>query len=75
MTDFKRAPSLNDEPLLIKAQAEIVHEHLSNKEACRTSQYRINCLGCVNTNCRSIINPVVPYISLKNELLLQNSDK
>lgn len=67
MTGFKRAPSLNDEPLLIQAQADLVATHLDSNEASKSTQFRINCLACVNPNCRSIINPVVPFQSLKTQ--------
>jgi len=58
---FARAPALNDEPLLIQAQAEIVSEHLLSGKAAATPQYALNCPTCVNPTCRSILNPVAPY--------------
>jgi ferrochelatase len=61
ITQFKRAPSLNDEPLLSTAQAEIVAAHLAADEAVSSPQYALNCAGCVNPACRSILNPAHPY--------------
>jgi ferrochelatase len=55
--DFRRSESLNGSPLIIKAQADIVAEHLRSGEVC-TPQYRMNCANCVNPTCRTIINPV-----------------
>ena len=53
---FKRAPALNDEDLLSTAQAEIVSSHLASGQVC-TPQYRLNCAGCVNPTCRTVLNP------------------
>jgi hypothetical protein len=55
--DFRRSESLNNSPLIIKAQADIVHEHLKSGEVC-TPQYKMNCANCVNPTCRTIINPI-----------------
>jgi len=60
ITNFKRAPSLNGLPLFQDALAEIVHEHLQSGEPC-TKQYGLRCPGCVNPQCRNILNPVAPY--------------
>ncbi len=60
ITQFKRAPALNGEPLFQDAMAEVVLEHLRRGEAC-TSQYGLRCPGCVNPQCRNILNPVKPY--------------
>lgn len=68
LSGFRRAPSLNDEPLLIQAQAEIVQGHLARNEACVSPQFRINCLACVNPLCRSIVNPIVPFENLKSQM-------
>jgi protoporphyrin/coproporphyrin ferrochelatase len=77
---FRRAPALNDEPLLSTAQAEIVADHLKyvnsgwqqrivvsicclrntvgrRGEVC-TPQYRLNCAGCTNPTCRTVLNPI-----------------
>ena len=63
---FKRAPSLNDEPLLIQAQAEIVKDHLASGRV-STPQYELNCPGCVNPVCRSVLNPIAPYKKLRDQ--------
>ena len=60
ITNFKRAPSLNGEPLFQDALAQVVYEHLQSDEAC-TKQYGLRCPGCVNPQCRNILNPVAPY--------------
>lgn len=62
---FKRAPSLNDEPLLSTAQAEIVMAHYKSGEA-STKQYAMNCAGCVNPTCRTILNPISSYCKLRD---------
>lgn len=58
---FARAPALNDEPLLIEAQAQIVAAHLKSGKAADTPQYALNCPTCTNPTCRSILNPVAPF--------------
>jgi len=60
ITNFKRAPALNGLPVFQDALAEIVHEHLQAGEAC-SKQYGLRCPGCVNPQCRNILNPVAPY--------------
>lgn len=55
---FQRAPSLNDEPLLFDALAELAADHLQGGKLC-TPQYALNCANCVNPQCRSILNPAV----------------
>ena len=57
ITDFKRAPAFNGEPLFQDALAEIVRDHFRSGEAC-SSQYGLRCPGCVNPECRAIPNPV-----------------
>jgi len=63
---FERAPSLNGEDLLSSAMAELVSGHLRGGGAAETAQYAINCPGCVNPMCRSIVNPVAPYSKLRD---------
>mgnify|MGYP006292963479 CR=1 FL=1 len=58
--NYVRAPALNGMPLFQDALAEIVAEHLKSGEAC-TKQYGMRCPGCVNPQCRNILNPVAPY--------------
>lgn len=64
--NFVLAPSLNDEPLLSDAQAEIVSSHLSSGAVC-SPQYPLNCAMCVNPMCRTILNPVKPYQKMRDE--------
>lgn len=58
--NYVRAPALNGMPLFQDALAEIVSEHLKSGDAC-TKQYGMRCPGCVNPQCRNILNPVAPY--------------
>ncbi|MFA7460602.1 MAG: ferrochelatase [Trueperaceae bacterium] len=60
ITEYKRAPALNDLPQFLDAMAAIVHEHLRSGEAC-SSQYGLRCPGCVNPQCRNILKPVKAY--------------
>ncbi len=60
ISSFRRAPALNDLPLFQDALAEVVAEHLASGEAC-SRQYGLRCPGCVNPQCRNVLNPVVPY--------------
>ena len=60
ITNFKRAPALNGLPVFQDALAEVVFEHLQSGEACN-KQYGLRCAGCVNPQCRNILNPVAPY--------------
>lgn len=57
---FKRCPSLNDEPKLFAAMADIVKSHLDSNTL-HSPQYPLNCPECVNPMCRSIRNPIKPY--------------
>lgn len=57
---FRRAPSLNDDPLFVEALARIVHEHLESGEVC-SRQYPLRCPGCTNPQCRNIANPISPF--------------
>ncbi len=60
ITNFKRAPALNGLPVFQDALAEVVVEHLQAGEAC-SKQYGLRCPGCVNPQCRNILNPIAPY--------------
>lgn len=60
IANYKRAPALNGLPLFQDALAEIVAEHLASGESC-SRQYGLRCPGCVNPQCRNILNPVAPY--------------
>lgn len=65
ITHFHRAPALNDEPLLAQAQAEIVAAHLKHGQAADTLKYALNCPTCTNPTCRSVLNPVAPFINYR----------
>lgn len=67
VTHFHRAPSLNDEPLIFDAFADIVKTHLAAGEVA-TPQYAIACAGCSNPICRSVCNPIKPYTKLRDQL-------
>ena len=58
--NYRRAPAMNASPLFQDAMAEIVAEHLASGEAC-SLQYGLRCAGCINPQCRDILNPVAPY--------------
>src|SRR5690606_16483253 len=60
ITNYGRAPAFNGMPLFQDALAEIVAEHLASGEAC-SLQYGLRCPGCVNPQCRAILNPVAVY--------------
>ncbi len=60
VTNYKRAPALNGEPLFQDALAEIVSEHLTSTEPC-SRQYGLRCAGCINPQCRNILNPISSY--------------
>ncbi|RHY60163.1 hypothetical protein DYB30_003001 [Aphanomyces astaci] len=57
---FKRSPSLNEEPLLAQAMADLVKDHLDSNTL-HSPAYPLNCAGCENPTCRSIVNPIKPY--------------
>ncbi|HEX3234763.1 MAG TPA: ferrochelatase [Gemmatimonadales bacterium] len=57
ITHYKRAPALNDRPAFLDALADIVREHLSSGQP-YTTQYTTRCAGCVNPQCRHMLNPV-----------------
>jgi len=60
ISEYRRAPALNGLPLFQDALAAIVAEHLASGEAC-SKQYGLRCPGCVNPQCRNILEPVAPY--------------
>ena len=66
ITHFKRSPSLNDEPLLAEAFADIVGKHLKSGEL-HTPSYALNCSGCINPTCRSIMDPIKPYSRMRDD--------
>jgi protoporphyrin/coproporphyrin ferrochelatase len=59
ITQYRRAPALNDLPLFLDAIADLVRDHLARGEVCST-QYPFRCPGCVNPQCRNILNPIGP---------------
>jgi ferrochelatase len=59
ITQYRRAPALNDRPGFIDAIADLVRDHLRVGEASST-QYPLKCPGCVNPQCRNVLNPVRP---------------
>jgi len=60
ITEFKRAPAFNGDPLFQDALARIALDHLRSGEAC-SSQYGLRCPGCTNPQCRNILRPVAGY--------------
>ncbi len=56
ITQYRRAPALNDRPLFLDALAEIAREHLASGEVFST-QYPMRCAGCSNPQCRNVLNP------------------
>ena len=66
IAQFERAPSLNGQELFSTAMAELVSAHLAHGRASETAQYAINCPGCTNAACRSIVNPCAPYAKLRD---------
>jgi protoporphyrin/coproporphyrin ferrochelatase len=57
ITEYRRAPALNERPRFLDALADIVHQHLRSGER-HSTQYPLNCAGCTNPQCRNILNPV-----------------
>jgi ferrochelatase len=57
ISEYRRAPALNERPRFLDALAEIVHQHLRSGER-HSTQYPLNCPGCTNPQCRNILNPV-----------------
>lgn len=54
VTHFKRAPALNDEPLLAQAMANLVDRHLTQNQL-HSASYPLRCPGCTNVQCRPIL--------------------
>ncbi len=57
ITEYIRAPALNDSPRFLDALADITREHLASGTRYGT-QYPMHCAGCRNPQCRKIVNPV-----------------
>lgn len=60
ITQFHRAPAFNGMPEFQDALADIVADHLRSGEAA-SPNYGFRCPGCVNPQCRNVLNPVAPY--------------
>lgn len=60
VTNFVRSESLNDDPQFARALADIVAQHLKTEEL-HSSQYKLRCPSCSNSQCRNIINPIKYY--------------
>ena len=59
ISQYRRAPALNERPDFIAAIADLVRDHLRAGESSST-QYPLHCPGCVNPQCRNAPNPVRP---------------
>ena len=57
ITRYRRTPALNERPMFMDALAEIVREHLAAGRP-YGPLYGTKCPGCVNPQCRRILNPV-----------------
>jgi ferrochelatase len=57
ITQYVRAPALNDRPRFLGALAEIVRDHLASGQT-HSSQYPMRCIGCTNLQCRRILSPL-----------------
>jgi ferrochelatase len=57
ITQYVRAPALNARPRFLDALAEIVKDHLRTGDTYST-QYTTRCAGCINPQCRNVLNPV-----------------
>jgi ferrochelatase len=57
ITEYRRAPALNERPRFLDALADLVHRHLRSGEVHGT-QYPLRCAGCTNPQCRNVLNPV-----------------
>jgi protoporphyrin/coproporphyrin ferrochelatase len=58
ITNYVRAPALNERPRFLDALAEIVRDHLASGEP-HSAQYPLRCAGCTNPECRNILRPAV----------------
>lgn len=59
ITEYRRVPALNDRPQFMDALADLVRDHLSSSRV-YGPLYRSRCPGCVNPQCRQVLNPVTP---------------
>jgi ferrochelatase len=58
ITNYVRAPALNERPRFLDALAEIVRDHIASG-APHSAQYPLRCAGCTNPECRNILRPAV----------------
>ena len=58
--NFRRAPAFNAMPEFQDALASVALDHLQSALAC-SRQYGMRCPGCVNPDCRQILNPIAKY--------------
>ena len=64
ITHYKRTPALNDRPRFMDALADVVREHLASGRP-YGPLYRTRCPGCVNPQCRQIVNPVGEAVGVR----------
>jgi ferrochelatase len=57
ITHYKRSPALNERPDFMDALADVVCEHLASGRR-YGPLYDTRCPGCVNPQCRKILNPI-----------------
>jgi ferrochelatase len=60
ITEFRRAPAFNGDPVFQDALARIALDHIRAGDPC-SSQYGLRCPGCTNPACRNILNPAWKY--------------
>lgn len=71
ITNFVRTDGLNDLPEITDALADIVHKHIASNQV-STPQYQMNCIHCINPDCRRILNPIKPYNNMRTKYHKQN---
>ena len=64
ITQYRRAPALNDRARFLDALAAIVRDHLDSGTL-YSSQYTTRCAGCTNPQCRNIMNPVAGPVGVR----------
>ncbi|KAI8390968.1 ferrochelatase [Radiomyces spectabilis] len=65
VTGWKRAEALNDDPVFVKAMADIVKEHLQKNESA-SKQWYLRCPGCTTDACQTT-RDFFPYKILDNK--------
>eukprot|EP00039_Didymoeca_costata_P012679 m.183628 g.183628 ORF g.183628 m.183628 type:complete len:423 (-) comp15548_c0_seq1:4409-5677(-) len=56
ISHFHMTEGLNGSPTFIRAQADIVKDHLDSGKN-YSNQYKMKCIGCTKPLCRQIVNP------------------